>query len=245
MRPGWHEPDPEPDGGIPPPAATILVRTGPHPPVLSVGTVLIVGFLLLAVVKPWGDEPAVRSEVASSAGPGPSVSATPSPTPSPALSRADAIAAECRAPFGWRIVTHQHAPGRDLRIWWAISPVAADSAWDPSIPFLSIVSDSILDLGYCAPLFGPNRPASSGAVRVWRVDPANRTAELIAPRRIAPDFPDALVAVYAPPASTGSAASPWPTGRYLFTVDGRWFGVDLRIVTSGPAGADPGGPTAP
>jgi len=245
MRPGWHEPDPEPGGGDPPPAATVLVRTGSQPPLLSAGTVLIVGFVLLSMVKPWGEEPATRWEAASSAGPGPSVAASPSPTPSPALSRSEAIAAQCRAPFGWRIVTHQHAQERDLRIWWAISPVVADSAWDPSIPFLSIVSDSIIDLGYCAPLFGSNRPASGGSVRVWRVDPATRTAELIAPRRIAPDFADALLAVYAPPDATGSATGSWPAGRYLFTVDGHWFGVDLRILTSRPAGADPGAPPAP
>jgi hypothetical protein len=129
------------------------------------------------------------------------------------------------------VVTHQHWEDRDLRIWWAIEPVVVRSAWDPSIPFLSIAADSVLDLGYCGPLSGPERPASGAGVALWRVIPETRAAEPMALVRIAPDFEDALAAVYAPPGSDGRTAASWPSGRYLFAVDGRWFGVDLRILS--------------
>lgn len=232
MRPGWHEPDPEPGGGVPPPAATVLVRTGSQPPLLSVGAVLLAGFLLLAIVKPWGEEAAARWADRSPS-PSPSAVATPTPTAEPVLDRTEAIAAQCRAPNGWRVVTHQQWQDRDLRIWWAVVPVTVRSAWDPSIPIVSITADSILELGYCAPLAGPDRPVSDASVGVWRMDPLTRSAEPLALERIAPDFEEALVAIYAPPGSNGRIPTLWPAGRYLFAVDGRWFGVELRLPSPG------------
>jgi len=209
MRPGWNQPEPDPDRGAPP-AATVVVRTGSQPRILTVGSVLVALFLLIAIVKPWGAEALPLLPEASgppSQSPAAVAGAATTPTVSPSRSRAEAIASECRAPAGWRIVTHQRWLDQDLRIWWAIAPVAATSAWDPSIPFLSISADPVVDLGYCGPLFGPDRPPSDATVGVWRVDPVSRTIERLPLERVAPEFEDALVAMYAPPGSDEARAA--------------------------------------
>ena len=230
------------------PAVSVRVRTARPSPAVPVSVALIVAFLGLAIVKPWGGTAGPHEDRGRRAAPPSATSDQPFGVagPTPVVDREQAIADECHAPYGWRIVTNERWQGREVRIWWAVNPVTSKSAFEPTIPFLSIVSDAILQLGYCAPLFAPDRPSSTEAVGIWRIDPVAQTAEAIHPTRIAPPFDDSLVAIWAPPGSATAGEASWPTGRYVFGVGGRWFGVDLRIVDRSPgarasvsAGANP------
>jgi len=230
------------------PAVSVRVRTARPSPAVPVSVALIVAFLGLAIVKPWGGTASPLRDHSRSPAPRSAAADQPSGAagPTPVVDRETAIADECHAPYGWRIVTNERWQGREVRIWWAVSPVTSKSAFDPTIPYLSIVSDAILQLGYCAPLFGPDRPSSTEAVGIWRIDPGAQTAEAIHPTRIAPPFEDSLVAIWAPPGSATAGEESWPTGRYVFGVGGRWFGVDLRILDRSPSGsASPGAAGSP
>jgi len=242
VGPTDHEPFEEIDAGEP--AVRIHVRTGKASPIVPASVALIAGFLLLALLKPWSG-PGVQA-IAASAAPSRGASIAVVPSPTAVVNREDAIASECHAPSGWRIVTSERWQGREVRIWWAVEPVSSQSAFDPAVPYLSVVSDSIHELGYCAPLFGNESPVSTEAVGVWRIDPATQTAEAVHPTRIAPAFDDAMVAIWAPPGSATVGEASWATGRYVFGVGGRWFGVDLRIIdrgnlSSAAPNAPPGG----
>jgi hypothetical protein len=230
------------------PAVSVRVRTARPSPTVPVSVALIVAFLGLAILKPWGgtaNPPDGRGRSAAPHSAATDDSSGPA-GPTPVVDREQAIADECHAPYGWRIVTNERWQGREVRIWWAVNPVTSKSAFEPTIPFLSIVSDAILQLGYCAPLYPPDRPSSTEAVGIWRIDPVAQTAEAIHPTRIAPPFDDSLVAIWAPPGSATAGEASWPTGRYVFGVGGRWFGVDLRVVDRSPGpSASAGGSLSP
>src|SRR5438876_270791 len=178
----------------------------------SMGLAPILAFFGLAIIKPWGGTASPLRDHSRSPAPRSAAADQPSGAagPTPVVDRETAIADECHAPYGWRIVTNERWQGREVRIWWAVSPVTSKSAFDPTIPYLSIVSDAILQLGYCAPLFGPDRPSSTEAVGIWRIDPGAQTAEAIHPTRIAPPFEDSLVAIWAPPGSATAGEESWP-----------------------------------
>jgi len=230
------------------PAVSVRVRTARPSPAVPISVALIVAFLGLAIVKPWGGTASPSEDRGFSAVQRSAAADQPSGVagPTPVVDREQAIEDECHAPYGWRIVTNERWQGREVRIWWAVSPVESKSAFDPKIPFLSIVSNAILQLGYCAPLFAPDRPASTESVGIWRIDPEAQTAEAIHPTRIAPTFDDSVVAIWAPPGTATAGEESWPTGRYVFAVGGRWFGVDLRIIDRTPsASASPAASGSP
>jgi hypothetical protein len=136
-----------------------------------------------------------------------------------------------------------------VRIWSAAVPVDATGPDDPAITFVPVVADAILGLGYCAPVEGPDRPAPSSLVAMWRLEPDG--ARSLTPGRLRPRSYDVLGALYgappvgrAPPVggtpSVGggpdgarTASLPlvpsWPSGRYVFDVGGRWFGAVLAV----------------
>jgi len=245
MLPAPRQPDPVEEIIDLPPAVSIRVRTARPSPAIPGLVVIVAGFLALAIVKPWGGTAAPAPRPSASAA---VVAAASEPAgggePTPVVDREAAVAEECHAPSGWRIVTSETWQDREVRIWWAVTPVASRSAFDPAIPYLSIVSDAIHQLGYCAPLFAPERPGANEAVGVWRIDPVAETAEAINPTRVSPAFDSALVSIWAPPGSAAVGEASWPTGRYVFGVGGRWFGVDLRILDRGAGPSPAPGPGA-
>jgi hypothetical protein len=216
-----------------------LVRVGGAASIAPWWAALVAGALVVLAVKPWAtDEP---STPAPSGSPSAMSSSIDAPQPSERHRTPDEIvAAECLAPSGWRIFTVERWHEQTLRIWWAIAPVVADDPTDPRIPILSLVAIDVPALGYCAPLFGPDRPVPGTIVRMWRAGPGDAITEIRAPR-LQPPFETPLLALYAPPGSGADRLDPtatWPTGRYLFSSSDRWFGVDLRI-------EPPGAPVAP
>jgi hypothetical protein len=208
----------------------VLVRVRGAAPIAPWWAALVAGALIVLGVKPWATEehhdPSLSS-VAPAA-----IASTDAPQPSERRRTPDEIvAADCLSPSGWRIFTVERWQDQTLRIWWAIDPVVADDPTDPRIPILSIVAIDIPALGYCAPLFGPDRPLPGTVVRMWRMGPGDGIME-IRTARLQPPFETPLLALYAPPGSGGERLDPaatWPTGRYLFSTGNRWFGVDLRI----------------
>ena len=167
---------------------------------------------------------------------------TRSPTPTPldptALARA-AIDAECNQPSGWRLYDIDRWRGRPIHVWLAIDAVRATGPLDPAIEVLPLVATAIDALGFCAPVVGSvPSPRNDGSVRVWRLVPASGStaarAFLLAPRRVSPtvgpSLETALGGLYAP-AATGAADAGWPPGTYVFSVDGWWFGAEVRLVS--------------
>lgn len=219
-----------------PDAAPVLTSTGSAGWGPLVFVALVVGGILLALVKPWDGPP---DSSPSAAGPttehGPrratSGSATGPPTPAPATpSPEQALAADCLAPPDWRVFTTERWLGGSVRAWTAVRPVAASGPEDPTIPILPVIAVAVTGLGYCAPVTGAGRPAATGLVRQWRLDGGR--ARPLAPATMRPDRPTILGALYRPPVGAVSARPPggWADGRYVFDVDGRWFGVEIRLM---------------
>jgi hypothetical protein len=138
-----------------------------------------------------------------------------------------------------------------VRIWSAATPTDATGPSDPAIPFVPVVADAVLGLGYCAPVAGPDRPAPTVPVALWRLGPDGPLP--LSPGRLRPRAYTILGALYGPPADSreaparasvgatgvgGGAAAPpvtlplvpaWPSGRYVFDVGGRWFGAAVTV----------------
>lgn len=209
---------------------TLRARVGGPSPVTP--RILGIGALLVAilVVKPWGGGLATpQAPESAGSSRAPVLTATGElPTAAP-QSQAEVIADQCRAPSGWRILMVARWHNETVHIWSAVKPVATADPGDPEIPYLSVIADEIPALGYCAPLFGPERPAGRSAADLWRIA-ADGRPESIHPPRLEPPFETSLVGLYAPPAATSPGGSKtWPSGRYLFNANGLWFGIDLRI----------------
>lgn len=248
MEGGPHQPGDRPHaevtdrGSLP-----TLVKVGGASPFTARWVAVALSLVAVLVIKPWGD-----SGNATTAGPGssgraaaPVASARIEPS-EPPRSPAEVIADECRAPAGWRILTTERWPGRTVAIWWAIEPVVAADPADPRIPYLSILAAGVPALGYCAPLFGPDRPPDTAMVHLWKALPDGKVEELH-PVRLQPPFQSSLVALYAPPGTAGERLDPsatWLTGRYLFSAADHWFGVDLRVTPLPGQGETIGGPGA-
>ena len=129
---------------------------------------LVVVAVAITVIKPWGsdtgrpsaaDRPAAVTGSAASAATA-EIPAGPSPTPDPGR----ALAAEmCLEPSGWRMFATERWSDRLIRSWVLVEPlVGASGPDDPRIPFIDESSMAVLNLGYCAPISGPDRPSSAG-----------------------------------------------------------------------------------
>jgi hypothetical protein len=248
MRPGWNQPEPDPDRGAPP-AATVAVRTGSQPRILTVGSVLVALFLLIAIVKPWyalglerPDAPdglppsaAVSVPAAGSAAPGsaarsPEASGAPSPSLAPGQ-------LDCGAPDGWRLVTLGWLAGRPSSMQAAVAAVPEVSGpADPGVGSLSAGEAPVAAVGACEP--GPtpglaDDRASHPSVRVvgaWRVDgPSPAPVPL---RDHGPAAASAqVVQLYAPRTGT------WGAGRYVLELEAAqagtvWVGFTIGLAPS-------------
>jgi hypothetical protein len=187
------------------------------------------------IAKPWGATPSpdgptggVDREASSVAAITPTI-----PTPSPTLSAEDQLREHCLAPSSWRTFSLQRWDDQTVRAWVAIEPVPAVGPTDPAIPFVAVIASGVLALGYCAPVVGPERPAAGATMAAWRLADDGATAERLAPQRTVPPVATILGGLFVLPAggnAVGVASDGWPPGRYVFDVDGHWFGAEVRLI---------------
>lgn len=252
----------EPSGGREPTEAQLVVPRSGNRGLLHGATVIAV-VLVLAVLKPWAAPdgsgeaavPGLASGGPAAAGASPGPTATPSATP-PGL---DEAGGQCFPGTDWRLFAIEVNEGRPLRHWLSIEPGPATGSRDQAVPFVSVVTDSLLALGFCVGS-GPDGPPPLAGVRAWAQAPASTGQDVpvaLAPLvAYLPHDPD-LGAIYEPPpASTGAAGIAWTPGRYVFEVrqgpsvregsvegDEWWFGVE--VVAAPSASAAPGASEAP
>ncbi len=228
------------------PVARVMSRDRRRGRSLETLVALVVVGVAIAVLKPWtgvGDGLPLRSGVtALAAGPD---AATPAPTPTEDPSRARA-AELCLAPSGWRMFSTERWSDRLVRSWVGIVPlVDASGPGDPRIPFVDESSMAVLNMGYCAPLSGSERPASGATATIFQLKdpspPAGRATasdwEQIRPGRVLPVAgASPFGGAWAPPGGAGAVT--WPSGWYVFAIGDRaalstavehWFGVHIEI----------------
>ncbi len=212
---------------------------------LLLGAAVVAVALVLAVLKPWGSpgqraEPGLPSTVPAG------LAASPGPTATPP--GYDMPGGQCFPGSAWRVYTIETNMGRLLRTWLSIEPGTAAGPRDPVIPFVRVVADRVLALGYCVGS-GPDGPASLVGTRAWALSGRAAVPIVLAPLvGYMPSEPD-LGAVYRPPeaspvASPGTLpgtspaadAGAWSRGRYVFAVrqgsadgDEQWFGVEIVV----------------
>jgi hypothetical protein len=227
----------------------------------------LIGILLgAAVVKPWDLVfPPSHASVANASAvtPGPSlpvVAATPAASPA-----APAVPAECVFAGGWRVFalaqpdrlggdveTARPEPsgsparfadiGNPLRRWLEVDPLRdASGPEDARIPFVTIVSNRIGGIGYCAPPDGSDGPPAHARFEAWQLDQAGMP--IYWPLRAVDLGPDSTieVPVFISADPTDALDERWAPGRYAFAVKAgdtpgysRWFGVEIRTPPGRP-----------
>lgn len=248
----------EPGAGSP-----VLQPLGPRTRGPGSLVVVVVLGLVLAVVKPWSvldpagagvGAGASRAQAVGGASSVAPVPTRPSPSPAPpdpaAIARA-AVNAECNQPSGWRLYDIDRWRGKPIHVWLAIDAVRASGPLDPSIEILPVVAATVDALGFCAPVVGTvPSPQSDGRVSIWRLTTApgatRAVASVLPRRRVSPVLPagveTALGGLYGPPPGATDGSGGWAPGTYVMSVDGWWFGADVRLV---PETELPGGSPEP
>jgi hypothetical protein len=135
-----------------------------------------------------------------------------------------------------------HLPHTDIgnprRRWlWAEPLAVAVGPTDPEIPFVTIVSERIAGLGYCAPPDGSDPPPAGITVDAWSLDRPGEAMALPLRSVRAADSPNSPAeGVYVPASGELGVTRSWPSGRYVFEVHQahstgsgyeRWFGVEI------------------
>jgi hypothetical protein len=212
---------------------------------------ITIGFIGLALAKPWAAAPAPQSGTAPTrAASGPVASpraAGPAAASGPSASVA-AVQKLCLDPGSWRTATiEQWAPDQTVRVWRAIEPRTATGPTDPGIDVVPAVGETVPAIGYCAPAMGPDSPGGPADVAAWRV--AGDVATPIDLRQVAPvGVVSEFGALFGPPDAREAS---WPSGRYVFrfaevasNVEARWFAVAVRSATAPLAPFLPATPTS-
>jgi hypothetical protein len=227
-----------------PDVATVRVRAGSPDSRIATALSVVAVLVLVAVLKPWG----VASPLATA---GPFVAAptevviTPTPTED---TTADGLASPvCLGSGGWQIATLERWRTQDVRVWRAIEPIAvATGPLDLVIPAVPVVADEVAALGWCAPAYGPARPAGPATVTAWSV--RNGVAGELQLRQLLPAHGSTpIAALYVPvtvcPETTNClpllpAAAPraWASERVVFRYhDGGgsgelWLAADVTVL---------------
>ena len=221
---------------------------------------LLLAAALLAVAKPWAGlappaPPSGRPSSAVESGPGPLPAPTPTSDPDQAL-----VSSFCLEPAGWRLFATERFANRTVRIWKSMDPPVARATGpgDPAIPFVFEASGSVMNLGYCVPIRGPETPRAETQTRIYRLDGALWTP-VVAPQELPRAGASRLGGAWGPPtgpdasgvgpATLSAAGGGWSSGTYVFRVTGeetlgeapfeRWFGVVLEILPPRAPGAQP------
>lgn len=205
-----------------------------RPPVELWLTVTLIA-IAAAIIKPWASEP-----VAGAAGPITTVvrsdrSDRTVPTPIPTIrldSAGPLVALFCLDPESWRIATVERWRDQTIRVWRAIEPTAvASGPNDPRIPVFPVVSEGVTELGWCAPVVGPDRPVGLATVEAWQRT-AGRSMAIRTSGTRATGVGLSFGGLYSPPGGVGDEV--WPDGSYVFrfrepTGRERWFAVEVEL----------------
>jgi hypothetical protein len=199
--------------------------------------------LVLAVLKPWG----------SIAAPAPSGIAPPSPAVLDSARNAPELLSRCHNTDAWLLSTVETSRGQTVRVLRVLSPVASAEPDDPAIPRVVFGSERVTELGWCAPVVGPDSSPGVAAVEAWSVVAGH--AQRLAIGEDVPGGSAAFGMLYRAPQDAsvdrprgrpvrGGLATPsWRSGIYVFTVRDtagavRTFAIDLEIIPlRGPAAA--------
>jgi hypothetical protein len=208
--------------------------TGARPPL---GRWVGVAVLLLGmvIVKPWGSDraapasPPAASRALAVAGEA-SVPAVATPTVDTDSSER-AVESICFNPLSWRVATVERWRDQTIRVWRAIEPRAvASGPEDGRVPITPLVSEGVIELGWCAPVDGAPRMAGNAVVEVWRRTPSGAQPVTMSSQRPGPDT-SPYGALYGAPAAP--VVTLWNDGTYVFhqrapNGDESWFGVDVE-----------------
>ncbi len=244
---------PDPEGPLPD-LVTIRVRTRAGDPRIAPAVWAVAVLVVLAVLKPWvaggNAEPTLRPVVlAETAAP-----ATPIPTED---RTSEGLASDfCLGAGAWQVASLEAWRTQDVRVWRAIEPVPdATGPLDPAIPAVPIVAVELTALGWCAPAFGPARPAGPATITAWhlrdgtltnlelhRVRPAEGATELGALYVPLTTCPEQTICA---PLLRDPIPGPWVSGRVVFryldegTGATAWLAADVEIlppaVTAAPS----------
>jgi hypothetical protein len=199
--------------------------------------------LVLAVLKPWG----------STGTPVPSGTAEGSPAELDVRDDPDLLG-RCHNTDAWLLSTVETSRGQTVRVLRVLSPIASVEPDDPTIPRVVFGSERVTELGWCAPVVGPDRSPGVAEVQAWYVVAGH--AQRVAIREDVPGGSAAFGMLYRPPQGASSdrtrgrptragppATPSWQSGIYVFTVRDtagavRSFAIDLEIIPlRGPAAA--------
>jgi hypothetical protein len=229
------------------PSVVSIGGPGSRSPLIIVA--LLVGGLVVAVVKPWGD-PTPRSGAPSSMADLAAVTPTVANSPSPGPSAANA---QCQVESGWRLSAIQVNDGRPIKTWYSVAPALASGPTDSTIPTIRIYAESLLRLGYCVrPVAAPSVVADH--VSAWRVSPGRPAVTIQLVKAIDPGLDELELGVlFDPPRGlTGVTPRDWAGGRYVFAVDTGslpgdrlWFAADVSAVSARLAGPSAPASTSP
>ena len=133
--------------------------------------------LVLVVAKPWQtDEAGSGGSATGATGPGAPVATDPRAEASPSSSASAAeraVAAFCLRPGSWLVASVERWRDQRIRVWRALVPAnSARGPDDPSIPIVPITSEGLTELGWCAPVSGPESPSAPVAVGCPNVEGA-------------------------------------------------------------------------
>lgn len=222
-----------------------VALTSGRPPVER-WLLLIIALVVLAVIKPWGSAgdlndagpPGVAQLGGVGAGSsGLSLGQTSPPSPGQ-RDRIQALGVSfCLESRLWLVASVERWRDQHIRVWRAMEPaVGPIGPEDSTIPIVSVVSDGVTELGWCAPTVGADASPGSVDITVWR-----RSASIAAALNVESSRPASRFALdrssfgdlYRPPTTAPSPDSEvWPSGTYVFRYrrDGqvRWFGVEVE-----------------
>lgn len=212
--------------------------TSRRPPIQRWAVIATV-VLVVVVAKPWQSASDGGSAgVARTPGP-PAPQPTAAPTPQPsgdALKQA--VASFCLDTRTWLIASVERSFERTgeerIRVWRAFVPaVSASGPADPTIPRVSIVSEGLAELGWCAPTMDGPAPTPPVDIDAWvQVPGGTRSIVLDSSRPVS--TPNPYGALYVPPGSgRGLRVTWWPNGTYVFRysegqVAERWFAIEVE-----------------
>ena len=242
--------DPEP-GRLAPEQIGFPV-TPVRPPIadrgLSIAGAVVAFVIALAFLKPWG-----AAGDAPTSGPRRVVAPIPAATPRPTDDSPEGLAGPvCLGAGAWRVASVETWRDQDVRVWRAIEPVLdASGPLDPMIPTVPLFGQEVQALGWCAPVYGPERPVGPVVVDGWFV--LKGFAHELELRQVLPARGTTMLAgLYVPispcplgapcaPAQTRFVTQRWETGRVVFRYvdEGAamtlWFGGEVELyVPSGP-----------